>query len=523
MLYKNTRRILFLIVYCLFTHSCRKDLDNVQQPENTEQKQVLDSIFLYAKQIYYWSDRLPKQADFNTSKYTGGNDIATYNKEIFDIAGYAINPETGKSYEFYQSSPAETKFSIILDKKGNSVQTDYKLTDIGNNYGITMVALGNIAIYIEYVIKNSPAEKAGIRRGMKVEEINGRKGENTADFYKYIKNAFDFDKVELTLNGKSNAYQSQKFSLKRSAYISDPVNKVAILKVNNTNVGYISYLKFFSPRGQDESLNNAFAYFNSNAVKELIIDLRYNGGGDVTTCENFANIIAPQSINGKIMRKEKYNSLMQSGGANLLAKQPILNDDGTPALIINGRVATFADGDYSLEGNTSFFKKSSGLNNLTRVYFIVSKKTASASELLINCLKPYMDVKLIGVRTSETLIEPIKTFGKPIGFFPVIIKSYPLYLSLFQNLNANNEGDYFDGMPTTITTDDDVETDFGELEEKGLYTALNDMGYIQKRISANNKLSKTKSGTTNNVYAPKTEVFGKTEYQRIIKSNIKLK
>lgn len=518
----NIKRIASSFFLCFTLLSCKKESEILPLEQYNEEQQILDSIYLYANQIYFWNDQLPKYTNFNFKKYTAGSSIAKYSHEILDLTSYAVNPETRKSFEFNPDNVSQAKFSTIISKSNFGSQNNFNLTDLGYNYGITLVASGNSAIYIEYVIKNSPAETHGIKRGMKVEEINGRKSENTEDFYKYIKTAFDGDKVELILTGKPNAYKSEKYTIRRMAYIADPVNKVSVIKINNINIGYISYLKFSSPKGRDESLNNAFSYFENEDVNELIIDLRYNGGGDILTCENFANLVAPQSANGKVMRKEKYNSLMQKGGATLLTKQPILNDDGSPALIINGRTATLADGDYSINANTSFFKKTTELNNLTRVYFIVSKKTASASELLINCLKPYMDVKLIGVRTTEKSAEPVKTFGKPIGFFPIMIRSYSLYLSLFQNLNANDEGNYFDGMPTTITTDDDVETDFGELEEKGLCAALNDMGYIPKKTS-NNKLSKTKSGTTNNVYTPKTEVFGKTEYQRIIKSNIKLK
>ncbi|NTE04708.1 hypothetical protein G6M26_10920 [Agrobacterium tumefaciens] len=491
--------------------------------EYNEEQQVLDSIYLYANQIYFWNDQLPKYTDFNIKKYIGGSSIAKYSHEIFDLTGYALNPETGKSFEFNPDNVSEAKFSTIISKSNPGSQNNYSLTDLGYNYGITLVAFGNSAIYIEYVIKNSPAETNGIKRGMKVEEINGRKSENTEDFYKYIKTAFDSGKVELTLNGKPTAYKSEKYTIKRMAYIADPVNKVSVLKINNINIGYISYLKFSSPKGSDESLNNAFSYFNNEDVKELVIDLRYNGGGDIITCENFANLIAPQSANGKVMRKEKYNNIMQQGGATLLAKQPILNDDGSPAFIINGRTATLADGDYSITANTTLFKKTAGLNNLTRVYFIVSKKTASASELLVNCLKPYMDVKLIGIRTTEKTAEPVKTFGKPVGFFPVKIKSYSLYLSLFQNLNANNEGNYFNGMLTNISTDDDVETDFGNIEEKGLRSALDDMGYSSKIAAVKNRALESKLATDNNISKVKREIFGAGEFQELIKSQFKLR
>jgi len=518
------KRIAFFSLLCFAIISCKKEPRILPLEQYNEEQQVIDSIRLYADQIYFWNKQLPKYTSSDSKKYGGSSAIAKYNHEIFDLTSYAINPETGKSFEFNQDNVSEAKFSTIINNSNSGLQNSYSLADLGYSYGITLVAVGNSAIYVEYVIKNSPAETAGIKRGMKVEEINGRKSENTEDFYKYVKTAFDRDKVELILNGKPTGYRAEQYTIKRMAYIADPVNKVSVLKINNISIGYISYLKFSSPKGWDESLNNAFSYFKNEDIKELIIDLRYNGGGDIVTCENFANLVVPQHANGRVMRKEKYNTLMQQGGATLLTKQPILNDDGSPAFIINGRAATLADGDYSLNANTAFFKKTAGPNNLTRIYFIVSKKTASASELLVNCLKPYMDVKLIGIRTTEKPSEPVKTFGKPIGFFPIKIKSYSLYLSLFQNLNANNQGNYFNGIPVDITAEDDVETDFGNIEEKGLKSALDDIGYLPPKTAAvKNKTLESKSTTQSNIPGVKREILGAAEFRELVKSQFKLK
>jgi C-terminal processing protease CtpA/Prc len=108
-------------------------------------------------------------------------------------------------------------------------------------------------------------------------------------------------------------------------------------------------------------------------VNELIVDLRYNGGGYVTVQQRLANYIINAAYSGQVMMMEQFND------------------------------------KYTRLNKTIRFSKL-GSVNVNRVSFIVSSTTASASELLINNLKPYMDVRLVG---------PAKTHGKPVGFFPL--------------------------------------------------------------------------------------------------------
>ncbi|MGY0035385.1 S41 family peptidase [Pedobacter sp. NJ-S-72] len=201
-----------------------------------------------------------------------------------------------------------------------------------------------------------------------------------------------------------------------------------------------------------------------------IIDLRYNPGGYISTADYFANLVIPAAFDKQIMRKEKYNAMMQNNRAGLLKNQVLADDNGHPLYYIDNRPATMADGDYSLNANTYYFDKTTGVRSLKRVIFIVSSETASASELLINCLKPYLDVKLVGVSGNGN--QQVKTYGKPIGFFGLKISKNTVYYSMFQNLNARNEGNYFDGMITDLSADDDARFNFGDTNEPGLKASL---------------------------------------------------
>jgi hypothetical protein len=101
--------------------------------------------------------------------------------------------------------------------------------------------------------------------------------------------------------------------------------------------------------------------------------------------------------------------------------------------------------------------------NLNRIFFIVSSSTASASELLINNLKPYMDVQLVG---------PSKTYGKPVGFFPIPVGDWYIFPVSFRTTNSNGEGSYFNGLAVNSQVADGLDKDWGNIEESSLKSAL---------------------------------------------------
>jgi hypothetical protein len=153
------------------------------------------------------------------------------------------------------------------------------------------------------------------------------------------------------------------------------------------------------------------------------------------------------------MHVDYFNQLMQQKKARILENQKFK---------YKGQTYSYFDYDFSPQASTTRFEKKGNLN-LSRVYFIVTGSTASASELAINCLKPLMDVKLIG-RT---------TYGKPVGFFSIHIDKYDLYIPQFQTKNKDGEGDYFEGMVVDKSDYDDISKEFGDLSERYLAYALN--------------------------------------------------
>ena len=271
----------------------------------------------------------------------------------------------------------------------------------------------------------------------------------------------------IKLSGKKRTGAAFDLTLVRSGYKSSPVYKDTIIVSSGKKIGYIAFARFSTASNSVSELNAIFSLFAGSGVTDLVVDLRYNGGGYVSTAEHFSNLIAPSSLNGKVMFREKFNSLMQSGGSTILKNQPSLDGNGK-LQYSNGKVLTYADYSYKEEDNSYNFKKAGDLNSVQKVVFIMSGNTASASEMLINNLRPHMDVKTVG-KTS---------YGKPVGFFPITLENnYEVYYSMFTSINSAGQTDYFAGFNPDWNAADDVTHDFGDPQEVCFAAALN---YITK-------------------------------------------
>lgn len=366
-------KALEIIVLAAGLSACRKSA--VITPElpvspttGTRTQFTLDSIYLYAKQIYLWSDALPSYTIFNPRRYAADPQVLNaFNAELFDISQLKVNPQTSLKYE-EPVTPGSPKYSFLteLDRNGS------------------LAAVG--------------------------------------------------------------------------APVLDAVLKDTVL---GENVAYMALGSFPELNTCRDKLDAAFAKLKAANPRQLVVDLRYNGGGFVETAEYVANLIAPSALNGKVMFSEQYNALLQASGAIILKNQTYYDPNGN-TVIYKGRTATLADVDYTEAGNTHHFNKQGGVETVKDIYFITSAATASASELLISALKPYFNVKLVGSTT----------YGKPVGFFPVKIDVYNVYLSGFLIRNARGWSDYFQGIPADIEITPDEEPVLGDPKEACLSAVL---------------------------------------------------
>jgi carboxyl-terminal processing protease len=494
----------------------------------TRMQLSLDSIFLYAKQVYYWNDALPSYEEFNPRKYSGVSALGSYERELFDITQFKINPATGKAYEYVATSTGTnagySKYSYIEDQKDKNpvayipnLQGSVDLEGNGSDMGLSFASIGSATSYdvrVKYVSPGSPAAAAGLKRGDIVTKFNETTvGTNYNSEINYINSAMSALSVKLT--GKRKNGTAFTVTLYKSSYRSSPVYKDTILNYNGKKIGYVAYARFSNELNSEAVLNRIFAEYASAGVTDLVVDLRYNGGGYVSTAEHFANLIAPSSITGRVMFKEKFNTLMQNGGATLLKNQPLLDANGN-VRYSNGKIATYADVSYKEADNTYTFQKAGSLNSIQKVVFIVSGNTASASELLINSLKPYVDVKLVGKTT----------YGKPVGFFPVTIENrYDVYFSMFTSINSAGQTDYFSGFTPDWAATDDITHDFGDPMEVCFAAAIN---YISRGTFISNSGLATLSvkGESVKANSPALEVREMTKdnsFKGMIEHRFKLK
>lgn len=427
---------------------------------------IRDSIFYYAKEDYLWYSSLPTYATFNPRSFTGADTLTALNNEVNAISQYAINPATSQPYEYYADDPGVAKYSFI-----DAGEVSSELNGVHGDFGFAPFYNTVSDLRIKYVYPGSPADQAGIKRGYEITSINGRTaldydgpGYGSSANLNFIINAYsNSNTISMTLK-KPDGSTLTVGSMLVSEYTINPVLKDTIFDQGNGHkVGYIVFNSFTSGANANPQLDPVFANFATQGITDLVVDLRYNGGGYVSTAEHIDNLIVPAAKSGSLMYNTYYNDILTAGHEVLLSKQ--WRKDQQTGMDYNYGPQFIS---YAVADNATNFAKLGSLN-VNRVFFIITGSTASASELTINNLRPHMDVQFIG----ET------SYGKPVGFFDIDINKYEMFIPEFYTQNSAGQGGYYNGF-TPGTADypgvadyDDVTKDFGDPTEGLLAHALN--------------------------------------------------
>ncbi|WP_074409143.1 S41 family peptidase [Aquimarina megaterium] len=285
--------------------------------------------------------------------------------------------------------------------------------------------------YVRYVLPGTDAEAKGIKRGDIFNTVNGTQM-NDQNFRQllspdsYTIGLATFDGTNVTATGTS-------VSLTKVQYTENPVFISKTIDVGGSPVGYLMYNSFTGDF--DPQLNAAFAKFVSDNVSDLILDLRYNGGGSVTTAIDLSSMITGQ-FNGQIFSTEEWNSDRQAqfGSTNLFDNQ-IRTGEAINSL------------------------------NLSRVYVLTTRSSASASELVINGLDPHINVIQVGTTTrgkfqaSITLYDS-NNFGRDGANAGHTYAMQPLVL---KSSNSVGFTDYHGGFSPEI----EIEEDYSNLSVLG--------------------------------------------------------
>ncbi len=350
---------------------------------------------------------IPSASEVNMFVWEGMHDIYLWNTLVPNLSNTYYQPLTSTSPNYKRNLDSLNTYlnkfkdpSLLFDNltyqygtvdKWSFIESDY--TVIENWIAGISKTLGydytpyyynststNVFAVVNYILPGSPAEKAGIKRGDIIIKINGTQITD-ANYGTLLNNQAT---ATLTLAQLTNGtlVQTTTSPLITAVQLQeDPVFLTKVFTVNGTKVGYLVYNGFQSDF--DLELNTAFQQFKTAGITKLILDLRYNGGGSVQTAIYLASMIYSTNTS-KVFTKSVWNSSYSSYNSN---------DNFTDKIV---RSATSSTPINSL--------------NLSDIYFLVSRGSASASELLINGLKPYMNVKTIGTNTYGKYVASVTIY-----------------------------------------------------------------------------------------------------------------
>jgi C-terminal processing protease CtpA/Prc len=281
--------------------------------------------------------------------------------------------------------------------------------------------------YLATVFKDSPAGLAGMERGMKLTRVNDFNvlADNDNWLAPFNDNELG-NSINITVLDNQDSVRT--FDLQFGEYVSNTVLFSQVIDTANQKIGHIVFTDFLET--SEEELEAVFDNFKQENVTKTVIDLRYNGGGFTRVAKLIASNMAPTNV---------------SDGKNIFYSYEL-----------NQKYDGQLDPELFLDNTNEFAKD--GLVILT------SSGTASASELVIAGLKPYIDVKTVGK----------KTYGKPVGSIKLDHEESGLSLFpiIFKTVNKDGFSDYFQGIPADIEAIDNVSKPFTDLTEDGMQSAL---------------------------------------------------
>lgn len=416
------KRVLSLAIGLIMIVSCRdKNDDNGTNRDDFERYNLTDkTIYKILDSCYLWNETLPEFS----------------------------NNEARKPDEFFKSllSPVD-KWSFIRDDY-DKLNKELEGEPFTMGYSPQFFNYkGKVMMVVEYVYRDSPAEKAGLRRGDIVSKIDGE--EMTTDNYGKL---YAKQKATYTIgiyNAETGLFDdARQITLEAAAIEADPSVYDTIINVNGKAVGYYVFTKFAYNQKYNEHINSIFDSFREAGVKDLIVDLRYNGGGITWVAQLLASNTAP----AEVVEGEEVMSRL------------VFNDNLTKVRNKNPEnfLYRFFDSGHNAD--------------MENVYFLCSRGTASASEMLITALMPYMNVKIIGTNTR----------GKYVGMF-VFDRTVPGFTGLgnwailpitFKIANAEGYTDFDGGLQPNYYVEDDMMSgyQFGDLNDPMLAMAIDVIG-----------------------------------------------
>lgn len=349
-------------------------------------------------------------------------------RELRNVAPASYN--SARDY-FNASIAARDKFSFVLTEQEYQ---DRYINAVFFGFGFaTQPVDNNRALQVLYVYDSGSAAQQGMRRGDKITEIEGISvAEWLAglDSGRYTnEDIYGPNQAGVVRNfvWRRPDNSSGRADLQKSAVTTNTVMHRSVAEKAGKRIGYLVFNQFIDL--SETELEQAFRYFDNERIDELVLDLRYNGGGLIRVANQLSSHIAYPALRDKIFVKYRYN------------------DKNTN------------------RNNTVLFSPGRGqtLLNLPRLFVLTTPGSCSSSELVINAMSPFIEVIQIGQTTC----------GKPVGQIPTQVDNFRLFAINFQTVNALDFGDYFNGLQPQCAVTPAVTGDWGVASDP-LYTAALD-------------------------------------------------
>jgi C-terminal processing protease CtpA/Prc len=380
---------------------------------NSPQECSLDAQKKYVYDVmhdtYLWADSTPT-LDYSDTNYSSVDQL------LYDL-------------KYRENGELIDKWSYISTIKE---YTDFFEEGVYIGYGFRMHHDDELNITkVAFVYPSSPADEAGLKRSDEILKIGDM---NISEFLhpkdENISNPFGEQEVGVVtqLRVKSVDGSIRDFNMTKAKVDTVTVLHRSVIVKNGVKIGYLVFQSFIAP--SREELDLAFKYFKEEGIEELVLDLRYNGGGRVDIANHLASLIGGFRVESKVFTSFTYNRKYQHNASSLSFEQAPV---------------------YSV--------------SLEKLVVLGTEDTCSASELVVNSLKASttgMDVILIGE----------KTCGKPVGMVGSEFCDKHIAPIEFKIVNADGYGDYFGGMVPECSVSDDLSKDFGDEREGMLEEAL---------------------------------------------------
>ena len=371
---------------------------------------VLDQMQLW----YLWNDLLPATVDLTA--YETAEDLLDFLT--------TFSPDDGAG------EPVD-RFSFLT-----TATSDQQFFGEGKfeGFGFSSRFVADDDWRLTRVFVDSPANRGGLARGQRIVALNGQSVaelEAGDGVFAFLDANATVDFTLRPVGGALDGSNDFLVTISKDIVTIDPLPQSRVIDASGgRRIGYIEFATFISTASS--AFESIFANFNAQGVTEVIIDMRYNGGGLVSTAELLGDYLGGRIASNRVFSRTEYNADRNA--------------------------------EFNPEDLISRFTRLGNSMDLTDLVIIATENTASASELVINGLDPHTRVTIVGD----------DTFGKPVGQVGLELSGCDILLrpTSFKTVNSLGEGDFFAGLPVDCAAADDLDVPVGADNDPNLVAAL---------------------------------------------------